>query len=233
MVDGAVSSHSLATVFLAQLRRQWVLALRRPVQLLNPVLFFAIVIVLFPLGLGPSPDTLAELAPGILWIVALLANMLGVEALYRSDFADGSLDQLLLAPQPLYFLVLPSLIVHWLLSGVLLALLSPLFATMLGMPGDGLLTLMGSLLLGAGIMSVLGAVGAALTVGLQRGGLLISLLVTPFYIPTLIFGVAAVDAAIAARDSGPFLAILGAMLCFALALGPAAIAAALRISSDA
>lgn len=227
-----MSQISALAMFRTLLRRQMALALRRPAQLLNPLLFFAMVILLFPLGLGPSPDTLAELAPGILWIVALLANMLGVEALYRSDFDDGSLEQLLMAAQPLYFLVLPSLIVHWLLSGALLALVSPLFALMLGLPVSGMPALVASLLLGAGVMSVLGAVGAALTVGLRRGGMLIALLVTPFYIPTLIFGVAAVQAAVSGGDTLPYLAILGAMLCLALALGPAAIAAALRISSD-
>jgi heme exporter protein B len=201
-------------VYGALLRRQITLALRRPVELLNPLLFFAIVIVLFPLGLGPSPDTLSTFAGGILWIVALLANMLGAESLFRGDFEDGSLDQLLIAPRPLYFLVLPYLLVHWLLSGALLALLSPLFALMLGLPAQGLLALMLSLLLGAGVMSVLGAIGAALTVGLRRGGMLIALLVTPFYMPVLIFGAGAVQASLDGRPAvAPYLAILGAMLC--------------------
>lgn len=221
------------SVYRALLKRQFVVALRRPVQLLNPLLFFSVVVVLFPLGLGPAPDTLAEFAGGILWIVALLANMLGVEVLYRDDFDDGSLDQLLLASQPLYFLVMPQLLVHWLLTGALLSLLSPLFAVMLGLPSSGIPVLMLSLLLGSGVMGILGAIGAALTVGLRRGGMLIALLVTPFYIPVLIFGAAAVQAAVRGGDSEPYLALLGAMLCLALALGPAAIAASLRISVDA
>lgn len=216
----------------ALFRRQLVLALRRPVQLINPLLFFALVILLFPLGLGPSPATLAEFAGGILWIVALLANMLGVETLYRGDYDDGSLDQLLLAPQPLYFAVLPGLAVHWLLSGVLLALLSPLFGVMLGLPSGSMGVLVLSLLLGSGVMSVLGAIGAALTVGLRRGGMLIVLLVTPFYVPVLIFGAGAVQAVTGGLDTAPYLALLGAMLCLAVALGPAAIAASLRISVD-
>jgi heme exporter protein B len=214
------------------LRRQLVLALRRPVQLVNPVLFFAVVILLFPLGLGPSPDKLAAFAGGILWIVALLANMLGVDTLFRSDFDDGSLDQLLLAQQPLYFSVFPYLIVHWLLNGLLLALLSPLFALMLGLPATGVGVLVLSLLLGSGVMTVLGAVGAALTVGLRRGGALIVLLITPFYVPVLIFGAAAVQAAVDGLPSGPYLALLGAMLSLAVALGPAAVGASLRISVD-
>ena len=214
------------------LHRQLVLSLRRPVQLFNPLLFFALVIVLFPLGLGPAPDTLSQFAPGILWIVALLANMLGVETLFRSAYDDGSLDQLLLAQQPLYFAVMPYVLVNWLLTGALLAVVSPLFALMLGLDAGGIPALALSLILGAGTMSVLGAVGAALTVGLRRGGMLIALLVTPFYMPVLIFGTGAVQAALNGLDSAPYLALLAAMLCLALALGPLAIAAALRISAD-
>ena len=135
------------------LRRQLTLSLRRPVELLNPLLFFALVIVLFPLGLGPQPDRLAQFAPGILWIVALLATLLGSEGLFRSDFDDGSLDQLLLAPQPAYFSVLAFLAVHWLLSGVLLSLLSPLFAVMLGLPTVAIPALLLSLVLGSGVMT--------------------------------------------------------------------------------
>lgn len=215
------------------LRRQFALALRRPVQLLNPLLFYSLVIVLFPLGLGPEASALAEFAGGILWIVALLSALLSMDTLFRGDFDDGSLEQLLLAPQPLYFSVNAYLIVHWLLSGVVLALVSPLFALMLSMPVQGIATLMLSLLLGSGVMTVLGAVGAALTVGLRRGGVLIALLITPFYMPVLIFGVGAVDAALRGATPGPQLALLAAMLSLALALGPLAIAAGLRISSDA
>jgi heme exporter protein B len=228
-----VTERSISSHVLALLRRQLVLSLRRPVELLNPLLFFAIVVVLFPLGLGPAPATLAEFAPGILWIVALLATLLGSEALFRGDFDDGSLDQLLLAPQPAYFGVLAYLIVHWALSGVLLSLLSPLFATMLGLPVRGIPALLLSLLLGSGVMTVLGGIGAALTVGLRRGGVLIALLVTPFYMPVLIFGVGAVQAALNGVGAAPQLALLGAMFCLALALGPVAIGAGLRISVDA
>lgn len=215
------------------LRRQWLLGLRRPVQVLNPLLFFALVVTLFPLGLGPSPDVLARFAAGILWIVALLSNMLGVDGLFRDDFEDGSLDQLLLAEAPLYLLVLPYLLVHWLLSGVTLALASPLFALMLGLPTAGIPVLVGALLLGSGVMSVLGSVAAALTLGLRRGGMLIALLVAPLYVPVLIFGAAAVQAALDGLARGPYLALLGALLCAALALGPLAVAAGLRISADA
>lgn len=214
------------------LRRQVVVAFRRPVQLMNPLLFYAIVIALFPLGLGPAPATLEVFAPGILWIVALLSNMLGADTLFRGDFDDGSLEQLLLAPQPLYFLVFPYLLVHWLVTGLLLAALAPLFGTMLNLPGHAMPILCLALLLGAGVLSCIGAIGGALTVGLRRGGVLIALLVTPFYVPVLIFGVEAVQAAMAGRDPLPFLAILGAMLCLSLALAPLAVATALRISAD-
>lgn len=220
-------------LFASLLRRQWLLGLRRPVQVFNPLLFFALVITLFPLGLGPSPEVLARFAAGILWIVALLSNMLGVDGLFRDDFEDGSLDQLLLAEAPLYLLVLPYLLVHWLLSGVTLALASPLFALMLGLPTAGIPVLSGALLLGSGVMSVLGAVAAALTLGLRRGGMLIALLVAPLYVPVLIFGAAAVQAALDGLAWGPYLALLGALLCAALALGPLAVAAGLRISADA
>ena len=220
-------------LFASLLRRQWLLGLRRPVQVFNPLLFFALVITLFPLGLGPSPEVLARFAAGILWIVALLSNMLGVDGLFRDDFEDGSLDQLLLAEAPLYLLVLPYLLVHWLLSGVTLALASPLFALMLGLPTAGIPVLSGALLLGSGVMSVLGAVAAALTLGLRRGGMLIALLVAPLYVPVLIFGTAAVQAALDGLAWGPYLALLGALLCAALALGPLAVAAGLRISADA
>ncbi|PLW83255.1 heme exporter protein CcmB [Kineobactrum sediminis] len=215
------------------LRRQLVLGLRKPIEIGNPLLFFAMVIALFPLGLGPAPDTLAVFAPGILWIVALLSNLLSSDGVFRSDFEDGSLEQLLLAPQPLYFSALAYVLAQWLLTGFLLALLSPLFAVMLGLDAAAIPALAASLLLGTGVLSLVGGIGAALTVGLQRGGMLISLLILPFYMPVLIFGSGAVQAALAGASAAPYLAILGAMLCMAVALAPAAIAAGLRISVDA
>ena len=214
-------------------RRQLVLAIRRPLEIGNPLLFFAMVVALFPLGLGPAPDQLARFAPGILWIIALLANLLSSDAVFRSDFDDGSLEQLLLAPQPLYAAVLSYIFAHWLITGVLLAAVSPLFAAMLGLPANAMLTLALSLLLGSGVLSLIGGIGASLTVGLKRGGMLISLLILPFYMPVLIFGSAAVQAAVTGAPAGPYLAILGAMLSLAIALAPLAIAAGLRISVDA
>ena len=215
------------------LRRQLVLAVRRPIEIGNPLLFFAMVVALFPLGLGPAPDQLASFAPGILWIIALLSNLLTSDAVFRGDFEDGSLEQLLLAPQPLFISVLAYIGAHWLITGLLLAAVSPVFALMLNLPGAAVLTLVLSLLLGTGVLSLVGCIGAALTVGLKRGGMLISLLILPLYMPVLIFGSAAVQAAVTGVPAGPYLAILGAMLCLAIALAPLAIAAGLRISVDA
>ncbi|CAA0088477.1 Heme exporter protein B [Halioglobus japonicus] len=215
------------------LRRQLLLAVRRPLEIGNPLLFFAMVVSLFPLGLGPSPQTLADFAPGVLWITALLSNLLTSDAVFRSDFDDGSLEQLLLAPQPLYLSVLAYIGAHWITTGLLLAIVSPVFALMLNLPGQGIAALMASLLIGTALLSLIGGIGAALTVGLKRGGMLISLLILPLYMPVLIFGTAAVQAAVTGFPAGPYLAILGAMLCLAIALAPVAMAAGLRISIDA
>lgn len=226
---------TLSTLHFAQrlLRRQLVLAMRRPIEISNPLLFFAMVVALFPLGLGPAPDRLQEFAPGVLWIVALLSNLLTSDSVFRSDFDDGSLEQLLLAPQPLMISVLAYVAAHWVTTGLLLALVSPVFALMLNLPAVALPALFLSLLIGTAVLSLVGAIGAALTVGLRRGGMLISLLILPLYMPVLIFGTASVQAAIDGASIGPFLAILGAMLCLAIALAPLAAAAGLRISIDA
>jgi heme exporter protein B len=195
--------------------------------------YFAMVVALFPLGLGPAPAQLAVFAPGILWIVALLSNLLTSDAVFRSDYDDGSLEQLLLSPQPLYLSVLAYILAHWLVTGFLLALVSPVFALMLNLPVRAIPALAGALLLGTGVLSLVGGIGAALTVGLKRGGMLVSLLVLPLYMPVLIFGAAAVEAATTGTPVAPYLAILGAMLSLAIALAPLAIATGLRISVDA
>ena len=215
------------------LRRQLLLAVRRPIEIGNPLLFFAMVVALFPLGLGQAPDKLAQFAPGVLWITALLSNLLTSDGVFRSDFDDGSLEQLVLAPQPLFLSVLAYIGAHWLTTGLLLAVLSPVFALMLNLPLAAVGTLVVSLLLGTAVLSLIGGIGAALTVGLKRGGMLISLLILPLYIPVLIFGSAAVQAASSGVPAGPYLALLGALLCLAIALAPLAMAAGLRISIDA
>jgi heme exporter protein B len=228
-----VSAPGTPAFCLRLLRRQLVLAVRRPVEIGNPLLFFAMVVALFPLGLGPAPAQLAVFAPGILWIVALLSNLLTSDAVFRSDYDDGSLEQLLLSPQPLYLSVLAYILAHWLVTGFLLALVSPVFALMLNLPTQAIPALAAALLLGTGVLSLVGGIGAALTVGLKRGGMLVSLLVLPLYMPVLIFGAAAVEAATTGASVAPYLAILGAMLSLAIALAPLAIAAGLRISVDA
>jgi heme exporter protein B len=190
------------------------------------------VVMLFPLGVGPDPQQLQKFAPGILWIVALLATMMAAEGLFKSDYEDGSLEQLLLSPQPLFLSSLTYVIAHWLITGLPLTLLSPVFATMLQLPAEAIPVLMLSLLLGTSVLSLVGSIGAALTVGLKRGGMLISLLVLPFYVPVLIFGSGAVRNAAIASDSGPQLLLLAGMLSLAVALAPFAISAGLRISVD-
>lgn len=233
-MSGATASSLTSTRFFRRiLRRQLVLAIRRPVEIGNPLLFFTMVVALFPLGLGPAPDQLADFAPGVLWIIALLSNLLTSDVVFRGDFEDGSLEQLLLSPQPLFLSVLAYIAAHWVITGLLLALVSPLFAVMLNLPAQSIGMLICSLLLGTAILSLLGCIGAALTVGLKRGGMLISLLILPLYMPVLIFGSAAVKAAVLGNPAGPHLAILGAMLSLAIALAPFAIAAGLRISIDA
>lgn len=214
----------------ATLRRDLTLMLRRRGEVLNPLVFFALVITLFPIGISPDPQLLAVIAPGLLWVAALLAALLSLDSLFRSDYEDGSLEQMLLAPQPLAALGLAKVAVHWLLTGLPLALMAPVLGIMLALPAGSYLVLALSLALGTASLSLIGAIGAALTVGLARGGVLLSLLVLPLYIPILIFGAGAVQAAIMGDGVAAHLAILGALLAMALMLSPWAIAASLRIS---
>ncbi len=214
------------------LHRELLVSLRRRTELANPLFFFLIVSALFPLGLGPSPDTLSALAPGILWIVALLAVLMAIDSLFKSDFDDGTLEQVLLSPIPLYMTVLVKTLAHWLLTGVPLTILSPLLALMLQMDSAGIGVLFLSLILGTLVLSFIAAIGAALTVGLKRGGVLLSLLVLPLFVPVLIFGSAAVQRAVAGMDSSSPLALLAALALFFLALAPFAIGGALRVSLD-
>jgi len=207
-------------------------ALRRPGDTFNPLVFFLMVIALFPLGLGPEPQRLAAMAPGLLWVVALLANLTVSGRLFAADFEDGSLEQMILAPQSLALSAMAEVLAHWVLSGLSLALVSPLFALMLNLPVAGVTTLVLSLGLGTLSLSLIGAIGAALTVGLRRGGMLLSLLIIPLYVPVLIFGSRAVQEAALGFESGSWLALLGAFAALALILAPPAISAGLRISVD-
>lgn len=214
------------------LRRELLVSLRRRSDLANPLFFFLIVCALFPLGLGPSPALLAGMAPGILWIVALLSVLMASDGLFRADFDDGTLEQVLLSPVSLYLTSLLKVLAHWLLSGLPLTLLSPVLALMLHMPPEGIPTLLASLGLGTLVLSFIAAIGAALTVGLKRGGVLLSLLVLPLFVPVLIFGSAAVQRAVQGMDSAAPLALLGAMAALFLVVAPLAIAGALRVSHD-
>ncbi|MDI6003202.1 heme exporter protein CcmB [Cobetia marina] len=221
---------SLGAALKATLRRDLRQALRRRSELINPLVFFALVITLFPLGISPDKALLATLAPGLLWVAALLATLLSLEGLFRQDLDDGSLEQLLLTPQPLPLLVLAKVAGHWLLTGLPLALMAPLLGVMLGLPSGAFGVLIASLALGSLSLSLIGAIGAALTVGLRRGGVLLSLIILPLYIPVLIFGAGAVQSAVTGMPSAAHLAMLGAMLALALLLAPLAIAAGLRLS---
>ena len=223
---------SLAHYCIRQTGRHLLLLVRSPGEIVNPLLFFLLVIILFPLGLGPDPEMLSALAPGIVWVVALLVNVMLCMRLFADDFADGSLEQLAMANIPLAVAVLPQLLASWLASGFLLSLVSPLFGLMLGLPLSVAPILMASLLMGTLIMLLLGAVGAALTVGIQRGGMLLSLLILPLYVPVLIVGTRSLTEAVGGGDPAVALALLGAGVSGGLVLSPVAIAAGLRVSLE-
>lgn len=195
------------------------------------VVFFALVITLVPFGVGPDPKTLARIAPGMVWVGLVLAALLSLDRLFQADLEDGSLDLLALGPLPLELVVVAKAAAHWLATGLPLLLAAPLFALVLGLPGEAYGALLGSLLLGTPALSLIGAVGAALTVGVRRGGLLLALLVLPLYVPIVIFGVSATLAATLGTGAVPAnLALLGAASLGALALAPLAAAAALRLN---
>jgi heme exporter protein B len=214
------------------LRRDLTLALRRRAQIMNPLIFFVIVVTLFPLGLGPEANLLQTIAPGVIWVAALLAAMLSLDSMFHADWEDGSLEQLLMTPYPLSLTILAKVVAHWLLSGLPLLLLAPLLAVLLHLPGDVIQVLVVTLALGTPILSLIGAIGVALTVGLRRGGVLLSLLILPLFIPVLIFATGAVDSAAGGVSFAAQLYILGALLALSLSLAPAAAAAALRISVE-
>lgn len=216
--------------FIAAVQRDLLLAFRHRNDIFNPLAFFIMVGVLFPLGVSPEAKFLAQVAPGVIWVAALLACLLSVDSLFRADYDDGSLEQMLVSPQSLIILVSAKVFSHWLTSGFLLALVSPVLALMLFLPTEGIPALIASLLLGTPALSLIGAIGAGLTVGLRKGGVLLSLLVLPLYIPVLVFGAATVQAGAMALPISGYLALLGAFLVFTLMLSPLAIAAALKIS---
>ena len=221
---------SLTAAFFAIIRRDLVLALRRRSEIANPLLFFVLVITLFPLGIGAQPNLLAASAPGIIWVSALLAAMLSLDSLFRSDFDDGSLEQIVLSPHPTSILILGKILAHWLVTGLPLMMMAPLLAVFLGLPEPSIGILLLTLLLGTPVLSLIGAIGVALTVGLRRGGMILSLLVLPLYVPVLIFASNAVSMAGSGLPVTAQINILIAILLFTLVLAPWPTAAALRMS---
>uniref|UniRef100_UPI00387E7D7D heme exporter protein CcmB n=1 Tax=Methylomonas montana TaxID=3058963 RepID=UPI00387E7D7D len=216
--------------FWAIIRRDLLLAFRRRAEMANPLFFFVLVVTLFPLAVGAQPNLLRAMAPGVIWVSALLAALLSLDSLFRSDFEDGSLEQMLLSPHALSVLVLGKIIAHWLVTGLPLLLVAPLLAMFLGLPEQAMGTLWLTLILATPLLSLIGAIGVALTVGLRRGGMLLSLLVLPLYVPVLIFASGAVDRAASGLPVGAQLYILLAMLLSALVLVPLPTAAALKMS---
>ena len=216
----------------AVVARDLLIAARRRSDVLTTFFFFVIVVSLFPLGVGPEPDTLREIAPGVVWVAALLAAMLSLARMFGADYADGTLEQLVLTPQPLTLLVLSKVLAHWLTTGLPLVLIAPLLGLQFDLPGDALAALLVSLLIGTPALSLIGAVGAALTLGVRGGGALTSLLVLPLYVPVLVFGAGAVTASATGMGVTGHLSLLGAMSLAALVFAPWATAMALRISLE-
>ena len=212
--------------------RDLLLAMRHRSDILTTLFFFVIAISLFPLGVGPELNTLREIAPGVFWVAALLASMLSLERLFAIDFADGTLEQLLLTPQPATILVLAKVLAHWLITGVPLVLLSPLLGLQYDLSAEAIKVLMLTLFLGTPSLSLIGAIGAALTLGLRGGGVLVSLLVLPLYIPVLIFGAGAVEATVSGLGGAGHISMLGAIFLLSLVMAPLATVAALRVSAD-
>ena len=217
-------------ILLNIIQRELTIAFRRPAEILNPLWFFLIVITLFPLLMGPNPELLGKIASGIAWVAALLSALLSFERLFRDDYLDGSLEQLMLLPVGLPQVALAKVIAHWLLTGLPLILLSPIAAILLSLETHVWGALMLTLLLGTPILSCLGAIGVALTVGLRKGGTLLSLLILPLFLPVLIFAAAVLEAATINMNYSGQLAIIGAILAITLTFSPFAIAGALRIS---
>lgn len=218
--------------FVAILRRDLLLLLRQRGELMHHLLFFLLVVCLFPLGTRPEPELLLAVAPALLWTAALLAALLSLHRLFRPDFEDGTLEQMLLARQPLALLVLAKVVAYWVGGGLVFVLTAPLVGLLLGVPPAAIPVIMLSLLFGTPALGLIGAIGVALTLSLPRAGMLLSLLVFPLYVPVLIFGSGAMRAAIAGLPAGAPLSMLAGMLVLAVTLAPLAAAAALRISLE-
>lgn len=218
--------------FALVLRRELQIALRRKGDVLNVLVFFIVVASLFPLGIGPEPNQLRAMAAGVVWIAALLAALLSLPRLFAADLADGTLEQMLVSPQPLALIVLAKIAAHWLSTGLPLALAAPLIGLQYDLPAAALGVLLASLLIGTPVLSLLGAAGAALTLGVRGGGALLGLLVLPLCVPVLVFGAGAVTASLTGINPGAHLSLLGAFLAVSSIVGPWAACAALRVALD-
>ncbi len=225
-----IKQTTTAAAFRATLKRDLLIAFKKKNDVVNPFMFFVIVVSLFPIGISPDSDRLSEIAAGVIWISVLLASMLSMDNLYRSDYEDGSLEQLLLSPHPLFFMVLAKNLSHWLVSGLPVVLVSPLLAYMLNLPQAAYFTLICSLLIGTPIMSLVGSIAVALTVGLGSRGLILAVITLPMSVPVLIFGTLSVQASLNNTSPAGYLALMLAMLAVAVSLAPLASATALRIS---
>jgi heme exporter protein B len=220
------------TVLRCVIYRDLLLASRRWADVLTALVFFVIVVSLFPLGVGPEPNLLRTIAPGVIWVAALLASMLSLTRMFAADYADGTLEQMLLSAAPLGAIVAAKIVAHWLVTGLLVVLIAPVLALQFDLHQPLLGTLTLSLLLGTPVLSMIGAIGAALTLGLRGGGALLSLLVLPLYVPVLIIGAGSVDMAAAGLGAEAHFLLLAALLVVAAAFAPWAVAAALRISAE-
>ena len=227
-----MSQPSMSEALRGVVRRDLLLAMRRRSDMAMSVFFVVIVASLFPLGVGPEPTVLRMIGPGVLWVTALLACLLSLGRLFTADYLDGVLEQMLLIPQPLVVLVVGKVFAHWVISGLPVVLLSPLLGLQFGLSGDALGVLTLSLLLGTPTLSMIGAIGAALTLGLRGSGLLVALLVLPLFVPVLIFGAGAVTSSLAGIGSEANLSLLGACFLLSLAFAPWATAVALRIALE-
>jgi heme exporter protein B len=227
-----VSAQSIHAMFGWLVWRDLILAWRRRADVLATVFFFVIVVSLFPLGIGPERETLRTIAPGVVWVAALLASMLSLGRMFGNDYRDGTLEQLLLTPQSTYMIVLGKILAHWLVSEVPLVIIAPLLGLQFGLAQNSLSIVVVSLLLGTPVLSLIGSIGAALTLGLRAANVLVALLVLPLYIPVLIFGTGAVQASVNGTSAQPYLLLLGATLVLTLVFAPWATSAALKISVE-
>jgi len=225
-------SLSYRQLFVKVMNRDLKVAIHNKGDILNPLIFLVIVITLFPLGIGPETNLLTRIAPGVIWVAALLSALLSLERLFKNDFIDGSLEQMLLSPQPLFIMVLAKITAHWLLTGLPILIIAPLLGLMLHMDALAYPVLMLTLAIGTPVLSLIGAIGVALTVGLKKGGVLLSLLILPLYIPLLIFSTGAIEAASLNMPYDGHIAIISALLVSAITLSPFAVGAALRVSTN-